>query len=78
MRKPHHGRVSLAMTDSGFEPMRPTGLDLRIAEAVAEQVVVLVRKKLGIPPPTDEWIDAIGGRSSVGRLTCVGLGARLT
>ncbi len=46
------------MTDSGFERMQPTSLDLRIAEAIAGQVVILVREELGIQPPTDEWIDA--------------------
>jgi len=49
---------SLAMADSGFQRLPQTGLDLRIAEAIAGQVVTLVREELGSQPPTDEWIDA--------------------
>jgi hypothetical protein len=46
------------MADSGFQRLPQTGLDLRIAETIAGQVVVLVREELRIQPPTDEWIDA--------------------
>jgi hypothetical protein len=49
---------SLAMADPGSQRLPQTGLDLRIAEAIAGQVVILVREELGIQPPTDEWIDA--------------------
>src|SRR5215218_7812071 len=49
---------SLAMADSGFERLPHTGVDLRIAEVIAGQVVILVREELGIQPPTDDWIDA--------------------
>jgi hypothetical protein len=49
---------SLAMTTA--TPGGQTALDLdgRIAQAIAAQVVALVREELGLRPAAEDWIDA--------------------